>query len=559
MKILFVEDDKVIASGLCYSLTQEGYSVTHCLNVESAKAQIEENNFDLAILDLALPDGSGYDICKMMKSKKDIPVIFLTAIDDEVNVVMGLDMGADDYITEPFRIRELLSRIKSVLRRYGKTESQNALIEFSDIKIDTAQAKVYKGEQEIMLTSLEYRLLLIFANNEGQVLSRGQLLESLWDFAGDFVNDNTLTVYIKRLREKIEDDSQNPTIIKTVRGIGYKGAVNVLRNKEIKIYILISILVMAIGTIACFFIDIIAGFITFSTLILMFIAFLLLTKWRYNQIEELSRYLKRIANGEYFLDIRDNNEGELSILKSEIYKVTVTLREQAELLKKDKIFLADSISDISHQLKTPITSMFVMADLLYDENLPQDKRLEFTENIRSQLERLQWLVSSLLKLSKIDVGTIEFEKENVNVKELISKAVEHLLIPMEIKEQTLEINGDENTQFIGDFNWSSEAVTNIIKNCIEHTPCGGKISINFSETPIYTMIKIFDNGVGIHKDDLPYIFNRFYKGKNSDKDSIGIGLAMSKSILQKQGGIIEVTSEKDKGTQFTIKIYKNIV
>ena len=223
MKILFVEDDKVIASGLCYSLTQEGYSVTHCLNVESAKALIEENNFDLAILDLALPDGSGYDICKMIKSKKDIPVIFLTAIDDEVNVVMGLDMGADDYITKPFRIRELLSRIKSVLRRYGKTESQKALLEFSGIKIDTAQAKVYKGEQEIMLTSLEYRLLLIFANNEGQVLSRGQLLESLWDFAGDFVNDNTLTVYIKRLREKIEDDSQTPTIIKTVRGIGYKG------------------------------------------------------------------------------------------------------------------------------------------------------------------------------------------------------------------------------------------------------------------------------------------------------------------------------------------------
>ncbi len=316
---------------------------------------------------------------------------------------------------------------------------------------------------------------------------------------------------------------------------------------------------MAIGTIACFFIDITAGFITFSTLILMFIAFLILTKWRYNQIEELSQYLKQIANGEYFLDIRDNNEGELSILKSEIYKVTVTLREQAELLKKDKLFLADSISDISHQLKTPITSMFVMADLLYDENLPQDKRLEFTKNIRSQLERLQWLVSSLLKLSKIDAGTIEFEKENVNVKELISKAVEHLLIPMEIKEQTLEINGDENTQFIGDFNWSSEAVTNIIKNCIEHTPSGGKISINFSETPIYTMIKIFDNGIGIHKDDLPYIFNRFFKGKNSDKDSIGIGLAMSKSILQKQGGIIEVKSEKDKGTQFTIKIYKNIV
>lgn len=222
MQILFVEDDKVIASGLCYSLEQEGYSVTHCLDVESAETMINENSFDLAILDLSLPDGSGYDICKMIKAQ-DIPVIFLTAIDDEVNVVMGLDMGADDYITKPFRIREFLSRIKSVLRRYDKTVSFRTVIEFSGLKIDTAKAKVYKGEQEIILTSLEYRLLLIFANHEGQMLSRSQLLQGLWDIAGDFVNDNTLTVYIKRLREKIEDDSQNPKIIKTVRGHGYKG------------------------------------------------------------------------------------------------------------------------------------------------------------------------------------------------------------------------------------------------------------------------------------------------------------------------------------------------
>ena len=342
-------------------------------------------------------------------------------------------------------------------------------------------------------------------------------------------------------------------------GLDIRGAIKLLRNKEIKIYITLLTSVWIIGTVACFFIDIIAGIIAFSALFLMIIISLLFTKWRYKQIEELSQYLKRIASGEYSLDIRDNDEGELSILKSEIYKVTVTLYEQAELLKKDKFFLADSISDISHQLKTPITSMFVMTDLIRDESLPQGKRVEFTQNIRSQLERLQWLVTSLLKLSKIDAGTIEFRKENVNVKELIGKATEHLLIPMEIKEQTLEISGDERTQFIGDFNWSSEAVTNIIKNCIEHTPCGGKIGINFSETSVYTMMKIFDNGEGIDKDDLPHIFNRFYKGKNAHNDSIGIGLAMSKSILENQGGIIEVTSEKDKGAQFTIKIYKSVV
>lgn len=222
MHILFVEDDQVIASGLVYSLTQEGYTVSHFTHVSAAMKAIRQQSYELAILDLSLPDGSGYDLCKALKKKEDVPVLFLTAIDDEVNVVMGLDMGADDYITKPFRIRELLSRIRTILRRYQKAEPRESLLSFDGILINTAQAKVYKGDREISLTSLEYRLLLIFAHHVGQVLTRKQLLNALWDYAGDFVNDNTLTVYIKRLREKIEEDSQNPTIIKTVRGLGYK-------------------------------------------------------------------------------------------------------------------------------------------------------------------------------------------------------------------------------------------------------------------------------------------------------------------------------------------------
>lgn len=222
MKILFVEDDRIIAAGLCYSLQQECYDVTHCLDVESARAAINDSSFDLALLDLGLPDGNGYDICRLIKAKSDIPVIFLTAIDDEANVVMGLDMGADDYITKPFRVRELISRIKSVTRRYDRTEQPRTVYELCGITIDTNSAKVHKSGEEILLTALEYRLLLIFARNRGQVLGRSQILEALWDFAGDFVNDNTLTVYIKRLREKIEDDPQHPRIILTVRGMGYR-------------------------------------------------------------------------------------------------------------------------------------------------------------------------------------------------------------------------------------------------------------------------------------------------------------------------------------------------
>lgn len=227
MRILIVEDDKTIAAGLEYSLNQENYSTVLCYDARSAQNILSSDvsQFDLCLLDLSLPDGNGYDLCRLIKKKGDIPVIFLTAVDDEVNVVMGLDMGADDYITKPFRIRELISRIKTVLRRYGRmTENRNTktIINMKNIKINTLEGKVYKNGKEIALTALEYRLLLILANHMGQVLSRNQLLEQIWDVAGDFVNDNTLTVYIKRLREKLGDDPQNPVLIKTVRGLGYK-------------------------------------------------------------------------------------------------------------------------------------------------------------------------------------------------------------------------------------------------------------------------------------------------------------------------------------------------
>lgn len=222
MKILLVEDDKTIAMGLEYSLQQEKFSILVCFDMKSGKKALDDDIFDLCIFDLSLPDGSGYELCKMARKKGDTPVIFLTACDDEVNIVMGLDMGADDYITKPFRIRELISRINSVLRRYHKDSTSKSIFEIRNIKINTLDAKVYKNDVEITLTALEYKLLLTFANNSGLVLSRGQLLEGIWDVSGDFVNDNTLTVYIKRIREKIEDDPQNPTIIKTIRGLGYK-------------------------------------------------------------------------------------------------------------------------------------------------------------------------------------------------------------------------------------------------------------------------------------------------------------------------------------------------
>lgn len=220
MDIFLLEDDDAIALGLCYSLQNEGYNVTLAKSVIEATDIVEKNDFALYILDLTLPDGSGYDVCKKIKSIGDRPVIFLTAYDDEVNVVMGFDLGADDYITKPFRLKVLLVRIKSVLRRYNRTGG-DATVKIKNITINTNEAKVYKNGEEIALTAMEYRLLLILLNNRGKVLSRSQLLENIWDVEGDFVEDNTLTVYIKRLRDKIEEDAASSQIIKTVRGLGY--------------------------------------------------------------------------------------------------------------------------------------------------------------------------------------------------------------------------------------------------------------------------------------------------------------------------------------------------
>lgn len=218
-KILVVEDDTLIVRNLSELLRQEGFAVTTASGQKEALQAAENVGFDLALLDISLLDGNGFSLCKSLKERYQLPVIFLTATDDEASVVMGLEMGADDYIIKPFRPMEMISRIKSVLRRTGRAQ---AVFEIGNLRVDSVRGTVHKNGKEVYLSALEYRLLLVFLNNRGVVLSRSKLLESIWDIAGEFVNDNTLTVYIKRLRDKIEDDPQNAQIIRTVRGIGYK-------------------------------------------------------------------------------------------------------------------------------------------------------------------------------------------------------------------------------------------------------------------------------------------------------------------------------------------------
>jgi two-component system response regulator VicR len=222
LSILFVEDDATIAMGVEYSLKQDGFQVSLAYRLEEARDLLKRQPFDLVLLDLGLPDGSGYALCKEIRAAGDTSIMILSARDEEASIVLGLDLGADDYITKPFRLRELISRMKAVLRRRGPVEAGDRTLTCGDVTIFTQQAKVHKNGREVLLTALEYRLLLTLIINQGRVLTRSQILGSIWDVDEDFVNDNTLTVYIKRLREKLEDDPQNPALIKTVRGLGYQ-------------------------------------------------------------------------------------------------------------------------------------------------------------------------------------------------------------------------------------------------------------------------------------------------------------------------------------------------
>ncbi|MDY3359988.1 MAG: response regulator transcription factor [Clostridium celatum] len=232
IKILFVEDDLPLALGIEYTLKQEGFYVVHAKNLEEARANYKSLDFNIILLDVMLPDGSGYDFCREVRKESEIPIIFMTACDEEVNVVLGLDMGGDDYVTKPIRVKELISRINAVLRRKGitNTKSSEEIIRSGNILIEPLKYKVYKNGANIDLTAIEYKLLLILIKNKGNAIERVTLLEKLWDVDGNFVDGNSLTVYIKRLREKIEDDIKNPQYIETVRGIGYRWAERIVEG-----------------------------------------------------------------------------------------------------------------------------------------------------------------------------------------------------------------------------------------------------------------------------------------------------------------------------------------
>lgn len=274
------------------------------------------------------------------------------------------------------------------------------------------------------------------------------------------------------------------------------------------------------------------------------------------EIKKIARCIEEINKKNYSINIDENSEDELSILKNELYKITIMLKEDAENSKKDKLKLKDSLSDISHQLKTPLTSINIMLDNILDNpDMDNNTKEKFIQNIKREIRNISSLVGEILKLSKFDANVIKFEAQPVFIKDLVKSAISNVEMMAELKNINIEVNNQDNMKLVCDAKWQIEAITNILKNCIEHSKEDSTITIDIDSNKIYKQITIRDNGEGIDEKDLPHIFERFYKGKNSAKDSVGIGLALAKTIIEKDNGSIKVDSKKGKQTTFIIKYY----
>ena len=333
--------------------------------------------------------------------------------------------------------------------------------------------------------------------------------------------------------------------------------IKLLKNKEVRKALLWQISVALIACPVCFWFDLRAGLTAVVLSLLLMMIYCFSTYKRYQKISSLADDINQVLHGDNTIDFDSYSEGELSILHSEIYKMTVRLREQQQKLLSDKEYLADSLADISHQIRTPLTSINLLVERLSATGLTDECRHQLTNELYELLSRIDWLITTLLKISKLDAGAVQFNKETVSLEMLINKSCAPLLIPIELRGQELIIRAEGD--FYGDPAWTSEAVGNMVKNCMEHTPDGGRIEINAVETALYSEIVIKDNGTGISPEDLPHIFERFYKGKDSDGKSFGIGLALSRMIIAGQKGTVKAENRKNAGAMFTLRFYKGTV
>ena len=328
-------------------------------------------------------------------------------------------------------------------------------------------------------------------------------------------------------------------------------------NKELRISLILLVAASACAALVGFAFSVPAGVLVLILGGVATAVHLGTEYYRYRKLRKLSNDLDKLLISGVPLPIREYHEGELSILANHIQKLTLRLTESAEAINKEKVHLADSLADISHQLRTPLTSMNLTTSMLREANLTDERRMELTGELRILLTRTEWLVETLLKLSKLDAGTVKLTQQKISVRKLIDRAAAPLAIPMDLRSQTITVHCQEEN--LGcDLVWTAEALGNILKNCVEHTPEGGTITVTASETALYTQIEVEDTGTGFDSKDIPHLFERFYKGTNASENSYGIGLALARTVITAQNGTVQAMNG-EAGAKFVIKFYKQVI
>ena len=505
MKLMIVEDDKALAKGIELALSEKENEITVCHDLKTAEEMWESENADLVILDVNLPDGSGYDFLAFVKESSKVPVILLTANDLEIDQVTGLSLGADDYITKPFSLAVLRARIE-VQKRRIREQRENQSIKsilpncyvIENLKFDFERLCFFKGEEELSLSRNEQKLLQIFLKNQGRILTREILMERLWQDGAEFVDENALSVTINRLRKKIEGGTKYIQTVKAMSG-GKKSDKKVI--------------------------------------------------WRRRNWKRLNQMLDEGIRGEF--EESKYDESELSKVESKWKRFLQDSAMAKQNLETEKANIKGLISDISHQTKTPMANIKLYSELLSEQLEEDGMEAELLGQIQAQAQKLEFLIQALTKLSRLETNILEVVPVKSQVKPLLESAVEEIRKKAEKKEIQIKIEMDFEAEAVFDRKWTEEALYNLLDNAVKYSPAGSEVLISTKLYEMWCVIAVSDRGRGISEEEIPKIFGRFYRAKEvQQEEGVGIGLYLVREILQKEGGFIKVNSEVGKGSTF---------
>ena len=543
-RILLLEDDKSLVTGLTLALGRAGYALDTARTLAEAGHLWQAGRYDLLMLDVTLPDGTGFDFCREVRRTSGVPILFLTASDEEMDIITGLDLGGDDYITKPFKLGVLLSRVHALLRRAGGFGAQQATELCSGgIRVDLLAGRAEKNGVPLELTAAEYKLLCLFLRSPGQVLTKETILNALWDCEGNYVDTNTLTVYIRRLRLKVEDDPGSPQRLVTVRGMGYRctGLAAALLAAECASWALCPALCLPLLGL---FVLLAAGVLGSAAAYFA---------RRQKRLEEAAAQVRALLDGDATARLDSGREGQLYRLFHEVNEMAAVLNAHADREQREKQFLKNTMADISHQLKTPLAALNIYNGLLQAGTDDAENVRELAELSEQELDRMEQLVQSLLKLTRLDAGTVQLEKTEQDLQGLLEQTARPFACRARQEQKQLAVAAEQGVCLCCDRVWMREAVGNLIKNALDHTRAGDTVTVEGSRFADFVRIRVVDTGTGIHPEDLPHLFKRFYRSRFAqDTPGIGLGLPLAKSIVEVHGGTLEVESELGRGTAFTI-------